>query len=171
MQIQVFRMSNQKRLFVVVGKPGHGKSYVSNIISELTGAIHLETDKIRKNHIVDDEQKPKFTPEETKRTYDTMFNLADEYFNDEGHSVVLDGTFINGGLRKKARDIGGEQTELVKITCPENKAKKRMEQRNDETTADIYNKFHMQPIKYSHTVIDNSGSKNETEKQIKDKLL
>lgn len=164
-------MSNQNKLFVMVGEPGHGKSYVSNLISDMTGSIHLESDEIRKKNVVDDDKEPVYTPEETRKTYDTMIDMSDKYFNKKDRSVVLDGTFINRSLRKKARNIGGKRTEFVKIACLENKAKKRMEKRNDGTTADIYDKFHMQPIQYPYTVIDNSGSKTETKKQIRNKLL
>jgi predicted kinase len=161
----------RKRLFVMIGKPGHGKSYVAHLISDMTGAVHLETDKIRKNRVVEDSKEPQYTTEESKKTYDTTLELADENFNNKGYSVVLDGTFNIRDGRKRAKEISGDQTEFVKVSCPENRAKKRMEQRNDDTDAEIYDKFHMESIKYDHTVIDNSGSKSETKSQIKNKLL
>lgn len=164
-------MAKNKRLFVLVGKPGHGKTYISNLIKELTCVIDLETDKIRRNYVVDDSKQPSFSPRETKRTYDKMFDLADEYFNNKSYSVVLDGTFVNRKLRERAIDIGGEQTEIVKVVCLENEAKKRLEERNDGTNAVIYNKFRLQPLKHPYTIIDNSGSREETEKQIRDKIL
>jgi predicted kinase len=157
----------------MIGKPGHGKSYVATLISQMTGYIHLETDKIRKNRVVTDGQNPEYTSEESKKTYDTIFELADEKFNNKGYGVVLDGTFNISEGRKRAKNIGGERTEFVKVACSEHKAKKRIEQREGVSDADVdlYDKFNIESIKYDYTVIDNSGSKDETKIQIKRKLL
>ena len=162
----------RNNLYVLIGKPGEGKSYVANLISNMTGSIHLNVDRIRKNKVTKENQEPKYTSEESKKTYNTLLTLAEEKYLD-GQSVVLDGTFNIRDGRKRAKQIAGSDTVFIRVICTRSEAKKRLEKRDGISDADpdLYDTFNIQPIKYEHIVIDNSGSKSETKKQIQEKLF
>lgn len=161
------------KLYVMIGKPGHGKSFISEYISDRTNGIRLSTDRIRKERIVED-GNPNYTTEESRKTYNKLFEIAKKKF-DKGRTVVLDGTFNIKKGRDQAKQIGGKQTEFVLIDCSEDVAKNRIKNRDsDESDADlsVYNKVDIQPIEnYDYTVIDNSGNMEQTKRQVENKLF
>ena len=156
-------------IYVLAGLPGHGKSFVSSYLAEKTGAEHINVDKVR-NEITDGD--PQYTQSESAETYDTLIERGKTVY-DSGSSVILDGTFNIVSGRDRVKDIGGDDVVFIRIECDEETAKERLANRNGISDADpsVYDKFRFMPIQYDSVTIDNSGSKDETKKQIRQKIL
>lgn len=156
-------------MYVLVGLPGHGKSFVADVISEKTGATHLNVDEIR-HEITDGD--PQYSQEESSRTYDTFIERGKELY-ENGESVVLDGTFNIASGRDRVKDIAGDDALFIQVDCDESTAKERLANRDGLSDADpeVYDLFRFKPLTYDHIVIDNNGSKQNTKKQIENKIL
>lgn len=156
-------------LFVTIGKPGHGKSYVARIISKACSASHIQSDVIRKEDVAEGE--PTYSSEESHKTYNLLFDIAKNELN-SGINVVLDATFNKKSGRERAEQIAeesGSKVVFIKIECDEQVAKKRIKEREGISDADVelYEDFRIAPIKNRETVtVDNSGTMEETKKQV-----
>lgn len=156
-------------LIIICGLPGSGKTVVAKRIAEITKAILLRTDVIRKELI----KQPTYSEEETEKTYEEMFLRARRLL-EENKNVVLEATFAKREWRFKAIKIAEASNadfKIVEVVCSENVIKERINRRTgDESDADF--KIHLkyknlfEPIMENHIVINNSGLFEETEKQI-----
>lgn len=157
-------------LYVTVAKPGHGKSYVSEQVSQLSGAKHIRSDVVRKEEVA--EEEPTYSSEESQKTYDLLFQKAEETLN-SGRSVVLDATFNKKIGREKAVEVAdrtGSKVVFIEVRCDSETAKKRIRERDGVSDADVelYENFMIEPVEDKDTVvIDNSGSMKETKEQVK----
>lgn len=97
-------------LIALGGFSGSGKSVLARalapMIGALPGAVILNSDQERKAGLPQD---AKLDPEDycvdrREAIYHAMFDRA-EHILSSGHSVILDATFINDGLRVKAREV------------------------------------------------------------------
>lgn len=156
-------------IYVLVGLPGHGKSFVASVIEEKTGATHINVDLVR-DEITDG--NPQYTQEESEQTYSTLIERGKELY-ENGSSVVLDGTFNIKSGRDRVKQIAGDDVTFVYIDCDESTAKKRLEERDgiSGATPEVYDKFRLKPIEYDHILIDNNGTKQNTKKQIEEKIV
>jgi len=158
-------------LFVLIAKPGHGKSVVAREISELCDAIHIESDVVRKTEITDG--SPTYSSEESQKTYDLMFEKAEVGLS-EGRNVVLDATFGKKTGRERARSVAenvGAKTVFIRVGCDEDVAKSRIREREGVSDADIevYENFTIAPVEDMDTVtVDNSGSLEDTREQVEE---
>jgi aminoglycoside phosphotransferase family enzyme/predicted kinase len=99
-------------LLAVGGRSGSGKSVFARRaaarIGPAPGAVILRTDEIRKRLVGAAASEPlapsAYAPAVTRRTYDALFEFAQVLLG-AGRSVVLDATFLDAGLRKRAADL------------------------------------------------------------------
>lgn len=158
-------------LFVTIGKPGHGKSFIARLLEEKYGSVRLATDLIRKEEVAEGE--PTYSSEESSKTYNLLFTKAENQLRKD-RSVVLDGTFNRKQGRKRAKEIAkntGSKVVFLHIVCDPEIAKNRIKERDSgesDATVDIYQDFRIAPLDdiENHVRIDNSGSKQETIEQI-----
>lgn len=111
------------KLYMFIGYPGAGKTTVSKIIADNTGAAHLWAD--RERHKMFD--RPTHSQQESLRLYDDL-NKRAEQFLAAGRSVVFDTNFNFYADRQKLRDIAdrqGAETVIVWIVTPKEAAKIR----------------------------------------------
>src|ERR1700722_5772312 len=116
-------ISSKPRLYLLVGYPGAGKTTVSKIIVEATGAVHLWADVERQKRF----GQATHSQQESEQLYDEL-NARAEQLLAEGKSVVFDTNFNFRGDRQKLREIAGRhgaETFVVWITLPEEVAKAR----------------------------------------------
>lgn len=110
-------------LYLFVGYPGAGKTFIAQIIARHTDATHLWADAER--HKLFD--KPSHTLEESSQLYDKL-NAAAAYLLANGKSVVFDTNFNFFADRQKLREIAADQgaeTTIIWVTTPVELAKKR----------------------------------------------
>jgi predicted kinase len=121
------RKSGRKRLILLCGLPGTGKSSVAHRIAEKTGSLVFSTDVVRKELF----SKPKYTENEKRMVYNLLFEMA-ERFLDSSDTVVMDGTFYKKELRERAKEIAdknGSNFHIIEVVCCESDAKQRLGRR------------------------------------------
>ena len=163
-------MSDTARLVVVCGLPGAGKTTVAEATAERLGAVLLRTDVVRKELFPD----PAYTSEESRRTYDAVFERAGATLA-AGDPVVLDGTFRRAARRDRARTLADERNaafRLVRVTCDEAVAKSRIRSREgDASDADVrvYDllREEFEPAA-DPVVVDNTGELDDTLARVRD---
>jgi hypothetical protein len=146
-------------IVLVCGLPGVGKTTLSKEIAPLIDAIHLSTDKIRKQLI----QKPTYHKQERELIYD-VFILIAKYLHIAGKNCILDATFNKEKSRKDVQRklaLPSDQVFIVECVCPEDLVISRIESRkNDWSDADI-NIYHKmkeiyEPVRGKHITADTS---------------
>lgn len=162
-------MSERKRLVVVCGLPGTGKTTVAGEFAARFEADRIRTDVVRKDCFPD----PEYTAAETRATYEETLNRAARALERDGVAVV-DGTFRRESLRKQARAVAREEDaafELIRVECAESVVRRRIEAREgDESDADfdvhklLQSEF--EPPTMAHHTIDNSGTLPEMREQV-----
>lgn len=102
------------RLFITHGLPGSGKTFESQRLLELEGAIRLRSDVERKRlfglDMLEDSRAAGldlYNAEATARTYDRVFDLARVALR-SGYSAVIDAAFLRRDERDRARKLAGE---------------------------------------------------------------
>ncbi len=110
-------------LYMMLGYPGAGKTTTAEHISQITGAIHLNSDRFRQ-HLF---KEPKFTEEEHELIYNALDYLT-ELLLAGGVSTIYDANLNNYQHRKDKYDIAvrtGAETRLIYIKTDAGLAKKR----------------------------------------------
>lgn len=107
----------------MLGYPGAGKTTVSKIIHELTGAVHLWADKFRRERY----QKPTYSHAENLELYAYLNDLAAELLSN-GQSVIFDTNFNFYKDRQHMRQIAknhGADSLIIWVTTEKNLSKER----------------------------------------------
>jgi predicted kinase len=157
-------------LVIVCGLQGVGKSTVAQRIAAKMDALLLRTDVIRKELI----GKPDYSEQEMQRIYDEMFARALKSLQQKKH-VVLDATFTKQSNRVQAKKVAQEVEtgfKIVEVTCLEDEVQRRIEKRSGDASEARFReylkyKFLFEPIVEEHISINNSGSVEDIDKQIK----
>ncbi|WP_435062445.1 AAA family ATPase [Halobaculum sp. EA56] len=163
-------MPTTTSLAVVCGLPGAGKTTVARAVGDRLDAEVLRTDVVRKELF----PSPEYTAEESRRTYEAVFDRAGTLLAD-GDPVVLDGTFRRAARRDRARTLAdrhGADFRLVRVVCEEAVAKERIRAREgDASDADVevYDllREEFEPVA-DPAVVDNSGDLDETRARVRE---
>jgi predicted kinase len=110
-------------LYLLVGYPGAGKTTISKVIAEATGAEHIWADKERLAMF----GTPTHSRTESKQLYDFLNKETDRILSD-GRSIIFDTNFNFYDDRQYLRSIAekhGADTTVVWITTPKEIAKQR----------------------------------------------
>lgn len=109
-------MLSHQTLFLFVGYPGAGKTTVSKILAENTGALHVWADHERRAMFT----SPDHSIEESRQLY-TELNARAERLLVEGKSVIFDTNFNYYADRQHLRNIAekhGVQCFVVWVNTP-----------------------------------------------------
>jgi len=159
-------------LVITSGLPGTGKTSVAKELSKHLKAERLTTDELRGRI----DKHPDYSQKHKRSVYAALMQEAEKKLK-QGKSIILDGTFFKRDMRQRARDLAqkhNEQLYLIKVTCPEEIVKDRLEKRcqsgSDASEADfkvykiIKNQF--QEIKDPDYIIDTADEKEWKEKAL-----
>lgn len=111
-------------LYLMLGYPGAGKTTVAEFISQITGAVHLNSDQFRIHMF----KKPL---EISETEHENMYRMLDhitEQTLKSGKSVIYDANLNRYQHRKEKYDIcerSGAQTKLIWVKTDEDEARKR----------------------------------------------
>ena len=110
-------------LYLMLGYPGAGKTTVSKLIHELTGAVHLWADKMR----IERYDQPTHSHKENLELYAHLNEVADELLA-TGQDVIFDTNFNFYKDRENLRKIAaknGARCILIWVKAPKELAKER----------------------------------------------
>ena len=124
---------------VVGGLSGTGKTRLAGALAEVLGCSVLSTDVVRGSLFArpsDDrssavQEVNRYTRRSRAAVYDRLFELADARLL-QGRSVVLDGTFLEPALRRRASEmalIRGARCQIVQCRCPMSLSERRIAER------------------------------------------
>lgn len=169
-------------LYVLAGEPGVGKTAVARELSDTCDADHYDSDRIRKAHVVDEmgRDAPQYDSEESQRTYDELHRRA-RHSLQNGRSAVLDATFNLKRGRDNAAALADEldvPLQILRVTCDDEVARERIRERAESDSVsdadiEVYEKIKLgfEDLERPHTVIDNSGTLEETRRQIHEQVV
>jgi predicted kinase len=136
------RREQPRRLLLVMGPSGSGKSVLAGVLAARLGAVLLSTDMLRRG--ADTGAAPardaaldrgRYAPEARERVYHDLAEQAGAALS-EGRPVVVDGTFIERGQRDlvagRARDLSAPLL-VVECMAPDDVVESRQRQRAGET--------------------------------------
>ena len=161
-------------LLVYCGLPGVGKSIASAYTADWYPATRYRSDAVRKELF----PEPTYTSAESDATYAELLERARTDL-ESGSNVVLDATFRRKTRREQAMSVAREadvDIRFVHVTCSLEVVRERLEKRT-ETISDAEFDQHLQlresfdPIERDHVVIDNSGTIEETQAQLDERVL
>lgn len=110
-------------VYLMLGYPGAGKTTAALAIHELTGAVHLWADHIRRERF----NKPTYTREENLELYTHLNELTAELLS-AGNSVIFDTNFNFFKDRERLRQIANEhqaKAVIIWVTTAKDVAKHR----------------------------------------------
>ena len=110
-------------LYLMLGYPGSGKTTAAKIIHELTGAVHLWADHIRRERF----GAPTYSHTENLELYNHMNELTAELLAAE-NDVIFDTNFSFYKDRRHLCDIAAAHradTKLIWVTTPKSVARER----------------------------------------------
>lgn len=110
-------------MILVGGLPGAGKSTVSGLAADRLGAVLLATDRLRKEisgvspltRMTQPYRRGLYDTEHTHGTYRELLHRAERLLS-TGESVVLDGSWTNARLRRRATLVAARvNAQLVEV--------------------------------------------------------
>ncbi|MEZ4708482.1 MAG: AAA family ATPase [Caldilineaceae bacterium] len=147
-------------LIAICGLPGSGKSSIAQVVAQRLSAVHLNSDRIRRELFV----TRTYSAEESQIVYQTLFQRAAAALT-TGRDAVLDATFIKAAHRQPIFELAratGARLHLVYVTCTPAVTEARLAARAgdvSEADVEVYRLLATQfePIIEPHIHIDNSA--------------
>ena len=163
-----------RKVVVIFGLSGSGKSFLSSLLHEHFGYEWLRSDVIRKELAgIKPEESAKapfgkgiYTEEMTRRVYEEMVRRAKE-LSEECKRVVLDATFLKRWQRKLVLE-NMENPLFILATAPEEVIKERISKRRDVSDADFHiylkqKEIFEKPDEIEYIEIDTNKTKEEND--------
>lgn len=180
---------SQPTLFITTGMVGSGKSVLAQALAGRLGLVVISSDVTRKRlasipeteHHFEEFDTGIYTPEFSRKTYDTMFAEAKSILS-EGGSVIMDAAFIKSDERLRAMQLAeeaGARFFVLECRLEEGLTRQRLEQRLKEGSVsdgrwEVYLKQkerYQPPVEAppdKRVIIDSSQSVAETVRQVID---
>lgn len=148
-------------LILVTGLPGSGKTALAGAYAEASGALHLNSDLLRRELGLTGQ----YRPEDKQRVYDTLLERARTALL-SGRSVIVDSTFYRESIRRPFIELAqacGSRLRWVEVKADENTIRERVSRPRPDSEADfaVYERIRdlYEPLAGDHLVL---WSDNET---------
>ncbi|CAK8724089.1 AAA domain-containing protein [Candidatus Electrothrix laxa] len=136
----------QPILYIFFGLIASGKSTLAELFAATHDLSYYNTDRVRKElaGLATNERRPDgmdqgiYTPEFTKRTYQTMSERATQDFNKGATRVVLDGSYSKATDRHKISELAhtlGTSVLFILCSCSEQETQRRLALRAKDPNA------------------------------------
>jgi len=125
-----------KKLVLVMGLPGSGKSFFAERLAQELGAIYLSSDRERNRM----GQRGRYSSEDKLKVYLNLAQSTKDALN-KGNSIVVDATFHLQQMRDLFSRLAYEEGASVfyfHITAEENLIRERLCQPRSESQADFF---------------------------------
>lgn len=125
-------------IFIVIGLPATGKSYFARHVADEIGAVHLNTDIIRKKI----NKQGQYDDQSKELVYDHLLKEMNQHARSNDH-VIVDGTFHKKTQRERfAREARNHSQEIyfVEMRATESTVKERLrsDRANSEADFNVY---------------------------------
>jgi predicted kinase len=150
-------------LVLLVGLPGAGKSTFARALSDLTGAVVLESDRFRTLLF----PQPVFSMRESTALFRALA-AATKQLLDRGYAVIVDATNLSESDRRPFYDLAKELDVallVIALEAPLDVIERRLERRTSEPAGysladiDVYHRMRgrVEPISRKHWRVDTSN--------------
>ena len=122
-------------LIIVMGLPGSGKTYFAKAFASKFGALHTNSDTIRKELY----HKPNYHPEDKAIVYRALFDFVTKGLK-EGKDVVIDATFSRQTYRQPYFDFADQHhipCFVILMEADEAIIKERVQKKRPDSDADF----------------------------------
>ena len=125
-------------VLIACGLPASYKTETTEVIAKIKGYHVLRTDMIRLEVLRDEDifdEKVASNMEKRTLVYDEMFRMAEELAG-KGKGIILDATFVNQVLRRRAADVAARHNKTLVIQqtqCPQEVSIRRILKRTKES--------------------------------------
>ncbi len=147
-------------LYLMLGYPGSGKTTAAKVIHELTGAVHLWADHIRRERY----GQPTYTHQENLELYSHLNELADELLAAD-NSVIYDTSFNFYKDRQLLREIARSHKArniLVWVKTDRDLARQRATQDTENQPTRVLGDMPRQRFEYISRRLESPRSEENT---------
>ncbi|MCC7465860.1 MAG: AAA family ATPase [Saprospiraceae bacterium] len=151
-------------LILIAGLPGTGKTTISRAFAALYGAVHLNSDALRRELAL----MGHYSPEDKKRVYDELLARTDEALK-AGEIVVVDSTFYKKNIREpfeRLAELNHVPLKWVEVRADERVLRERLSHPRPDSEADyaIYEKIRDQqePLPEERLIINSEQETPES---------
>lgn len=142
-------------LILISGLPGTGKTTLAKAYAVRYGALHLNSDLIRRELGL----MGHYSPEDKKRVYDALLEFAHRALQ-TGREVVVDSTFYKEAIREPFRRVAAEcaaRLFWVEVRAGEQTIRERLQTPRPDSEADfaVFEKIRneYEPLQEPHLVL------------------
>lgn len=128
-------------LILIMGLPGAGKTTFARALAEKTGAVHLNSDIVRRNI----GKRGAYTPADKQAVYEELFRRTEASLQ-QGRDVIVDSTFYKASIRKPYEQLAEKYDhplKLIVVKADEAVLQERLAQPRPDSEADfsVYQKI------------------------------
>jgi predicted kinase len=128
-------------LLLVTGLPGSGKTTIAKAYAGRYGAVHLNSDLLRREL----ELMGHYSPEDKEKVYQTLMERTREMLI-QGKEVIVDSTFYKESIREPFQRVAAEcgaRLFWVEVRAPERIIRERLQTPRPDSEAgfDVYEKI------------------------------
>lgn len=143
-------------LILVMGLPGSGKTTFASAFAKEIGAVHLNTDRIRREL----DLRGQYDPDSKRRVYQCLLKRAADLLA-AGRKVVLDATFHRSRQRQEAGALASKRhlpVYWIELTAAEQAIRDRVSRQRPDSEADwevyLQLKRTHEPLEIPHLILD-----------------